>query len=125
MEFGENVSLLAPQPSVEVPPVLFRLSDSTGAVTFDPVEPPTYSSLSSDDAFLLDHSSNSLHPAIYIWIGNGASLNERRLAVQYAQEYLYRRKGTGKDDHIQVAISIVKMKEGEESEQFIQATGVH
>jgi len=87
------------------------------------VEPPTYSTLSSDDAFLLDKSTNSAHPAIYVWIGKAASLNERRLAVQYAQEYLYRGQRKADASHVQVAISLVKMNEGDESEQFLQAIG--
>jgi gelsolin len=49
---------------------------------------------------------------VYIWLGNGSTLQERRLAVQYAQRYLY--QGEGKD----VGTPIVRFKEGEESDEF-------
>ncbi len=100
------------------PQTLLRLSDSTGKVTFDSVEPTARSTLSSSDAFLLDDTSNVIAPAIYVWIGNEASLTERRLALQYAQAYLYEHQEGG-----HAATSIVKMKEGHETEVFLHALG--
>ncbi|THG98496.1 hypothetical protein EW026_g3690 [Hermanssonia centrifuga] len=100
------------------PQTLLRLSDSTGKVTFDSVEPTARSTLSSSDAFLLDDTSNVIAPAIYVWIGNEASLTERRLALQYAQAYLYEHQEGG-----HAAASIVKMKEGHETEVFLHALG--
>ena len=98
--------------------ILFRLSDTIGNVTFDQVPPPiSRSSLSSSDAFLLDTSNSATHPAIYVWIGEKASLNERRLAIQYVQQYLYNRRK--ENEHAKVTVNIVKMKEGIESTQFL------
>ncbi|KAI0059579.1 fragmin60 [Artomyces pyxidatus] len=96
---------------------LFRLSDATGVVTFDPVEPFSRASLSSDDAFLLDHSVGGVHPALYVWIGRNASLKERRLAGQYAQSHLYEKRERGESSN--VATTIVKMNEGSESHEFL------
>jgi gelsolin len=106
--------------NVNVPPTLFRLSDSTGVVTFEAVFPAAFSSLSSSDAFLLDHAQ-SAHPTVYIWIGKDASLNERRLALQYAQKYLHDKQEKGEHGHVQVASNIVKMNEGHETDSFLQA----
>lgn len=126
-EFGEGVTVLEPHHSYaysDAPPTLFRLSDSTGQVIFESVNPPIYSSLSFKDAFLLDDSMNVMRPAIYVWIGKGSSLNEHRLAVQYAQTYIYNKRsgaGHGGERHdVQVAISLVKMNEGDETNEFSQ-----
>lgn len=88
---------------------------------FEPVDPPAFSSLLSGDAFLLDHSSSSAHPAIYVWIGKSASLTEQRLAVQYAQTYAYRKQS--ETEQFRVSINLVKMMEGHEPESFIQVFG--
>ena len=58
---------------------LFRLSDSSGELIFEAVFPATEDSLSPDDAFILDDSANASAPAIYVWIGSRASLNERQI----------------------------------------------
>jgi len=111
----------ATQPEgTDLPPTLLRLSDATGTLTFEAVFPVAYDSLSSVDAFLLDHS-RAEHPSVYIWIGKAASLNERRLALQYAQQYLYNKQEAGEHGHVQVAANIVKMNEGAENDAFLQA----
>ncbi|KAF9026137.1 fragmin60 [Hymenopellis radicata] len=69
--------------------------------------------LSSADAFLLDASSDPSFPTIYVWLGKDASLTERRLAPQYAQRYLHEFASGG-----DVAIPIVKMREGDETDLF-------
>lgn len=101
------------------PKALFRLSDASGSVAFEAVDPPSQSSISSADAFLLDDISNPSAPAIYVWIGKESSLTERRLSVQYAQAYLYRHHAEGGRERL--AVSIVKMMEGHESSGFLQA----
>lgn len=121
-EFGEHVELHAAPSKPDRLPILFRLSDSTGKVTFDTVEPPTRSSLASADAFLLDISQRADHPAIYVWIGKDASLTERRLSTQYAQSYLHQKQASGEVD-VQVQVPIIVMKEGHESSTFLQAVG--
>lgn len=97
-------------------PSLYRLSDSSGSAAFEPVKPAILSSLSSSDAFLLDHGQSSTHPAIYVWIGKNASLTESRLAMQYAQIYAHQQ-----GEYIKASISLVKMNEGNESDTFIHA----
>ena len=107
-------------PATSWPSTLYRLSDATGKVTFDSVDPVAQASLASSDAFLLDDSKNTNMPAIYVWIGRGATLNERRLALQYAQAYLYREQQASRGH---VATTIVKMSEGHETDAFLHALG--
>jgi len=125
--FGEDATVSPARPaaaSSPAAPKLFRLSDASGQVTFTPVDAPSRASLSSADAFLLDHAGDHAHPAIYVWLGRDASLGEKRLAPQYAQRYLYERQAAGDaGGHHGVATSIVKMREGDESEAFLHALG--
>ncbi|KAJ7069501.1 actin regulatory protein [Mycena amicta] len=121
--FGDNVHVAtAPLlPGVVAKPHLFRISDASGHIAFEAIEPAARTSLASADAFLLDCSFNSAAPAIYVWIGEQASLAETRLAPQYAQHYLYQRQAEGRTHGF--ATSIVKMKEGHESQEFVRAFG--
>jgi len=75
-------------------------------------------SLLSEDAFLLDSSQDRDQPAIYLWLGKKASLNERRLSLQYAQRYLHLKKE--EINTTRVTIPIIKQEEGHETEEFIQ-----
>ncbi|KAI8994198.1 fragmin60 [Trametes punicea] len=110
----------APEPATSEA-ALYRLSDASGVVTFERVSPPALSTLSSEDAFVLDDSANRASQAVYVWIGRNASLAERRLALQYGQHYLYKHKqGAGRDAY---ARHIVKMQEGQETDAFLGAMG--
>ncbi|KAI0632316.1 fragmin60 [Trametes polyzona] len=100
---------------------LFRLSDASGEVAFERVSPPTFSTFSSSDAFVLDNTTDRVSPAVYVWVGRGASLTERRLALQYGQWYLYQHKQGG--GRAAYATQIVKMHEGQETDAFLSAIG--
>lgn len=136
-EFGENTIIRRDDPpttaksnkadddSTSTSLKLFRISDSTGTPNFCAVDPPfSKSSLSSSDAFLLDNSSSARpsSAAMFVWLGAQSSLAERRLALEYAQRYLHDKfKGDENQAHGKkaVAIPIVKMQEGHESEAFL------
>jgi len=64
---------------------LFRLSDASGSLQFAEVGRGKLGRnlLHSADAFILDTGSE-----IFAWIGRGASDNEKRSAIQFAQTYL-------------------------------------
>jgi gelsolin len=95
---------------------LYQLSDKNGFATFTRVT-VNQDSLASEDAFLLDDSIDALHPAIYVWLGRNASLCERRLSIQYAQNFLHnKRQEMGKG---RVTIPIIKQEEGFEEEDFM------
>ncbi|KAL0960796.1 hypothetical protein HGRIS_005815 [Hohenbuehelia grisea] len=120
-EFGDDIVSLPQEESADettTVPVLYRLSDASGQLTFESVAPPALSSLASDDAFLLDDTRHPVHAAVYVWIGKGASLNERRLAGQYAQRFLYDHHGAE-----QVSVPIIRMAEGDETSAFVKALG--
>lgn len=126
-EFGHGVTLRkadTPKKNIaKTPPILFRISDATGVVTFEKVEPATRTSLLSQDVFLVDHSYDDTHPAIFIWIGTAASLSEKHLSLQYAQHYLYHKQCEAPESImiVRVAIPIIKMREGEETPEFLEA----
>ena len=124
-EFGQGVILRkadTPKENIDkTPPILFRISDATGVATFERVEPATRTSLSSQDVFLVDNSYDATHPAIFVWIGTASSLNERRLSIQYAQHYLYDKQRKAPESVVRVTTSIIKMGEGEETPEFLEA----
>ncbi|KAA1474675.1 fragmin60 [Dentipellis sp. KUC8613] len=100
------------------PAALFRLSDDTGNVEFEPISPFSSSSFVSGDAFLLEYTTEDGQHGLYVWIGKDASLKERRLSLQYAHSYLHRLKEKG--EPVSMGSSIVKMNEGSESEDFLR-----
>ncbi|KAH9931681.1 fragmin60 [Epithele typhae] len=108
--------------TVTSPHALFRLSDASGEVVFDEVAPATASSLTSDDAFVLDASADAAAPAVYVWVGAGASLTERRLALQYGQRFLYAHRA--QSGRAALATHIVRMAEGQETDAFRVAIGM-
>jgi len=65
---------------------LFQLSDASGKMEFKEVgKGPTVkrSLLDSNDVFILDTGAE-----VFAWIGKGASKDEKKKAMQFAQEYL-------------------------------------
>jgi gelsolin len=101
---------------------LFLLSDASGRIVFKKIAQANRASLSSDDVFLVDLSSNDTYPAIYIWIGRKASLNEKRLALHYAQVYLHDKAKELSNVLVPlVSVPLIKMEEGSETDTFAQA----
>jgi len=65
---------------------LFQLSDASGKMEFKEVATGAKCKknlLNNDDVFILDTGAE-----VYAWIGKGASKDEKRMALQYAQDYL-------------------------------------
>ena len=115
-------SYLRKRSGLRPPPSLYRLSDSSGKLTLDHVPSCTRSSLSSNDAFLVD-ASGLTDPTIFAWIGTHASMKERRLLLQYAQQYLYEMKEKHGGDQVNAAVPIVRFTEGGESIDFWEVLG--
>jgi len=70
---------------------LFRLSDATGSLTCTHVADGRHIDMGmfvADDVFLLDKGY-----IIYVWIGRGASRNEKRKAMSYATKYIHDNHG--------------------------------
>lgn len=87
---------------------LLQVSDSSGTLECKEVAKGKVpkSLLNSDDVFIFDIGCE-----IFAWVGKGASKEEKRKAMQYAQDYL---KKSGKP--LQLPIS--KILEGAENETF-------
>jgi gelsolin len=88
---------------------LFRLSDASGSMTFTEVATGAKCKknlLDSNDVFILDTGAE-----VFAWIGKGASPNEKKNALGFAQDYL---KKFNRPPHI----SICRILEGGENEIF-------
>lgn len=69
------------------PNSLWRLSDASGTLKFEKIATGKISSnqLDGDDVFIID-----LDVVVFVWIGKGASLDERKNAMRFANSYLAR-----------------------------------
>jgi len=90
---------------------LFQLSDSSGSLQFTEVKPEVKGKykramLKSEDVFIFDAGNE-----VFAWIGKGASPQEKREAMQYAQNYL---KKTGRN----VCLPVTKILEGSDNNAF-------
>jgi gelsolin len=85
---------------------VLKVSDASGHLKVEEV-PFARKSLDKNDVFIVD-SINS----IFVWIGTGASPQERRSGVQLAQSYLNDQPQRSKN------VPIVRVLEGGENEEF-------
>ena len=88
------------------PKRLFRLSDETGRMLFKEVKPFTKESLDTNDTFILDSGDH-----IFVWVGKKTSDEERKQALPYAVDYMFR---TGRPK----SIPVTRFSEGSESDNF-------
>jgi len=88
---------------------LFRLSDETGKMLMVEVKNFTYKSLDSKDAFILDNGVE-----IFVWVGKGASKEERSKGLAYASDYLYK---NNKPKNMPLS----RIIEGSENDYFIRS----
>jgi len=89
--------------------VLFHLSDASGKMEFKQVGTGSSckkSLLNSDDVFILDTGAE-----VIAWIGKGASANEKKMALGYAQDYL---KQYNRPPHVPIS----RILEGSENSIF-------
>jgi gelsolin len=87
---------------------LFCLSDESGTMKFELIATGEIkkASLCSDDAFIFDTGAE-----VFAWVGKGASPDEKRLALGYAQSYL-------SDYDRPPYLPITRILEGGENEVF-------
>ncbi len=83
-------SLTAPPQTPDTPAVvdkkLFRLSDETGKMQLKEVPKPfSIKSLDTKDVFILDAGLE-----VFVWVGKGASKDEKAKALGYATDYLFK-----------------------------------
>lgn len=95
--------------NVEFTKKVYRISDSTGTLQITPCATNSKSDLQSDDVFIVDCGQ-----IVYVWIGSGASKQERKQCMHYASLYLEQEK---RPPHTPVS----RILEGAESMSFKQA----
>lgn len=86
----------------------FRFSDATGSLQFTLVAEGnlSYNMLDGNDAFIIDTGNE-----LFVWIGMGASQNERAFAMRYAMRYLVQMK-------LPTYIPITRVMQGAEPDYF-------
>jgi len=90
---------------------LFQLSDASGSLTFTEVKPEVKGKykramLKSEDVFIFDAGNE-----VFAWIGKGSSTQEKREAMQRAQDYL---KQSGRN----TSLPVTKILEGADNLTF-------
>jgi len=90
---------------------LFKLSDASGSLQCTEVQPAVKGKykrdmLKSEDVFIFDAGNE-----IFVWVGAGASAQEKREAMKYAADYM---KQNGRD----CRLPITKILEGADSNAF-------
>jgi gelsolin len=95
-----------PADNVDHPKRLFRLTDETGRMLFKEIKPFTRESLDTKDAFILDSGDR-----IMIWVGANTSDDEKKQALPYAVDYMFKNKRP-KDTPVS------RFKEGSEADYF-------
>jgi len=89
---------------------LFKLSDASGTMQMTKVLEAAAipkSALQSDDVFILDTSV-----LIYVWVGKGASNDERRLCIPRTQVYM-------ETNGIAASVPIIRELDGSETSDFL------
>ncbi|XP_020605065.1 gelsolin-like protein 2 [Orbicella faveolata] len=86
-------------------PTIKKLSDASGQLEMTDVNGFSKGVLNSNDVFVVDTGKQC-----FIWVGRGASIDERRKSMEYAHNYLRTTK------HSLVPVTCVK--EGQSSAEF-------
>lgn len=89
-------------------PKLYHISDESGELKCDFIHegPLSYEMLKHDDAHLVDITSE-----IFVWVGKGASKDEKKNAMKYGTDYL---KQNNKPSYI----NITRVMDGKETNAF-------
>jgi len=88
---------------------LFRLSDETGKMLMVEVKNVSKSSLDSKDAFILDNGIE-----IFVWVGKGASKEEKSKGLAYASDYLFK-------NNRPKTMPLSRILEGSENDAFLRS----
>jgi hypothetical protein len=90
---------------------LFRISDDSGSVNFEAIDLPDgklhKEMLHSGDVFLV-HGRNG---KVYLWVGRGASLDEKREAMKHAVQYI-------SSNNLPKSTAVERLSEGVETSSF-------
>jgi len=98
-----------PDVAEKVEKKLFRLSDETGKMQMVQCKEVSFKSLESKDAFILDAGFE-----IFVWVGKGASKEEKSKGLGYATDYLFK-------NNRPKTLPISRILEGAESDLFLKS----
>jgi len=104
-----GIAAATPDVPVKVDKKLFRLSDETGKMEMKAVTPIALATLQQDDVYILDAGTE-----IFVWVGKGASKDEKSKALGYATDYLFK-------NNRPKAMPISRIVQGNENEYFKRA----
>ena len=90
---------------------VFVISNATGGFAIDEIVDYDQTDLCTDDVMLLD---TGFH--IYLWVGDGASSEEKSSSFPYAHEYI-------KDHKRPPVMPVTRVTEGKESPKFTEFIG--
>lgn len=93
------------------PTLLFHLSDESGKMVFSPVAADSSGVFKTTQLVSADVMICDVGNEIFCWIGKGASADEKKSGMSYAQTYL---KDSGKNPNL----PITKLLEGQDSNTF-------
>jgi hypothetical protein len=90
---------------------LLELSDASGEMKLTKIDGPVYkkAQLKKDEVYILDVGS-----IVWVWVGSGASKNERAKAIQYGTEHLVH---AGRSP---ASCPVSRVTEGHEPKSFLQ-----
>lgn len=94
-----------------VAPKLFHLSDASGKMVFTELQPTSGKMFSASQLQTNDVMIADLGNEIFVWVGKGASADEKKLGMQYAQTYM-------KDNGRPPQLPITKLLEGQDNNTF-------
>jgi gelsolin len=106
-QIGEAI----PDTPAKVEKKLFRLSDETGKMQMVAMKQCSRDQLDSNDAFILDAGYE-----VFVWIGKGASKEERSKGLAHATDYLFKNNRPR-------TLPISRVIEGGENDAFNAALG--
>ncbi|KAG8192852.1 hypothetical protein JTE90_014629 [Oedothorax gibbosus] len=90
-------------------PRLFKISDQSGRVVMDEICNFVQEDLSEDDVMILDSGE-----VIYIWIGQGATQEEKDASLKMTEDYL----NSEPSDRTTANTTVITVKQGAESNDF-------
>lgn len=108
--------------NVGPPAQLCRLSQAVPHLECSPVKPPlpTLGGLDSKDIYILDDYGNAHYPVVYVWVGKDVSDAKARFALANGEVYL-KEKRVSKGSHVSLSVAVVKIRQGQETTQFLKA----
>lgn len=86
---------------------MWNMSDSTGSMKITEVTPPTKAGLNPNDVTIVDTDTE-----LFVWVGKGASRDERAMCMRYADKYIA-------DHKRPESLPVTRVIDGQEPQDFL------